>query len=116
MRLTLAIASFLAAGCAALPGGEFADRRVPIFGAFTSAPRSGPVSVWVMLAPEERILEQCWRANHYRLGMTPPACVEPSGIPGRPPTIWITAPRNWEDPYICALGHEVLHELGANHR
>lgn len=108
MRFAL-LAAMLCAGCAGLPG---VDPKSPHFGAFTSEPTSRTVTLRVMLVTEEEARAQCWRANGYRPFLTAPACIEGAN----PRTIWLTRPRDWQDPYVCALGHEVLHELGANHK
>jgi len=116
MKTILLTTLLLISGCAATPRDEFGDRQIPAFGAFTSTPGSRTVTVKIVLEDEARIRAQCWRLNGYHFGVDPPACIERGRTPDRPSIIWSTKPRTWDDPYVCALGHELLHELGADHR
>jgi hypothetical protein len=105
----LAAALGLVAGCASSPTSE-----LPRFGAFQSKPRSGPVQVFVMFGPPEQVRRICAAFNDYKVA--PPACIVSHVDPTRPPTIWISELRDWDDPYVAALGHEILHFLRAEHR
>lgn len=78
---------------------------------FTQAPTYQKVCVAVKWSSPAAIQQACRSGNVIACATIPPADMrEPHAV------IWTEKPASFDDrDRVCALGHEMLHALGANH-
>ena len=89
---------------------------VPQFGAFTERPKSGRVDCIVQFMPRGEVREQCRRLNQWPPGSIGPRACTSARLTDTP-YIYVPEPESWDDlETMVELGHEVLHQLGAEHR